>query len=317
MKIGNIEVYGVIYKITNIVNGKVYIGQTTVGFDKRHHTKNEKFLEKHHNEHLLKSVKKYGINNFIFSKEFDIAFSKKELDMKEEIYIDYYQSYKREKGYNIRLGGDSSKLGEESKKKLSMLKLGLDITEIEDEILDMYCNKNKYIVEISEYFGIGDWCVSKVLKEHNVKIKTAFEHEYGYSIIDYKEKIIELAKSGLNATEIIKELNLNYNYSTVRRYLVKWGVATDMSTSKKGRNVGKQNLETKQVDMYNKEGVLIKSFISMKECSLWLLEQGLVLTEPSARNQINTKNSKEKLFKNKYYFVKHKSKNEKSRATTE
>ena len=29
MKIGNLEVYGIIYKITNKVNGKVYIGQTT------------------------------------------------------------------------------------------------------------------------------------------------------------------------------------------------------------------------------------------------------------------------------------------------
>lgn len=35
MKIGNIEVYGIIYKITNTINGKCYIGQTTIGIDKK------------------------------------------------------------------------------------------------------------------------------------------------------------------------------------------------------------------------------------------------------------------------------------------
>lgn len=29
IKIGNLEVYGIIYKIENLVNHKVYIGQTT------------------------------------------------------------------------------------------------------------------------------------------------------------------------------------------------------------------------------------------------------------------------------------------------
>ena len=29
MIINNLEVYGIIYKVTNSVNGKVYIGQTT------------------------------------------------------------------------------------------------------------------------------------------------------------------------------------------------------------------------------------------------------------------------------------------------
>ena len=29
LKIGNLETYGIIYKIENLVNGKVYIGQTT------------------------------------------------------------------------------------------------------------------------------------------------------------------------------------------------------------------------------------------------------------------------------------------------
>ncbi len=36
MMLGNILIYGVIYKITNLVNGKIYIGQTIQGFKKRY-----------------------------------------------------------------------------------------------------------------------------------------------------------------------------------------------------------------------------------------------------------------------------------------
>lgn len=50
MKIGNLEVYGVIYKITNKVNNKVYIGQTVLGFKKRYGNTN--WWDKTHNEHL-------------------------------------------------------------------------------------------------------------------------------------------------------------------------------------------------------------------------------------------------------------------------
>ena len=37
MKIGNLEIYGVIYKVINNINGKVYIGQTALkrGFNDR------------------------------------------------------------------------------------------------------------------------------------------------------------------------------------------------------------------------------------------------------------------------------------------
>ena len=33
MKIGNLKIYGIIYKIQNKINNKVYIGQTISGFD--------------------------------------------------------------------------------------------------------------------------------------------------------------------------------------------------------------------------------------------------------------------------------------------
>jgi len=68
-----------IYKITNIINGKFYIG-SAISFRTRYNQHLSKLnLKKHHNKHLQYSYEKYGADNF----EFSII----ELCKKEEIYF--------------------------------------------------------------------------------------------------------------------------------------------------------------------------------------------------------------------------------------
>ena len=99
--------YGIIYKITNNINNKVYIGQTTKknGFDDRYGSGVEK---NSHNIHLKRSISKYGIDNFKIDKELDCAYSLEELNEKEIEYIKYYHSNDPKYGYNIRSGGDNT-----------------------------------------------------------------------------------------------------------------------------------------------------------------------------------------------------------------
>lgn len=116
MKIGNLEVYGVIYKIQNKVNNKIYIGQTTIGFYCRYGNS----LEKHtHNSYLKRSIKKYGIDNFEIIEVFDVAFSKAELDIKEILWIKHYNCIDKKYGYNNMSGGSYGKHSEETKAKIS------------------------------------------------------------------------------------------------------------------------------------------------------------------------------------------------------
>jgi group I intron endonuclease len=116
LKIGNLEVYGVIYKITNKVNGKVYIGQTTIGFDKRYSNN----LNNTHNRHLKYAIKKYGLNSFVTNKCMDVAFSKIELDIKEQSYINIYDSTNKMYGYNSESGGSNGKPSVEARKLMSI-----------------------------------------------------------------------------------------------------------------------------------------------------------------------------------------------------
>lgn len=122
MRIGNLEVYGIIYKITNKVNNKCYIGQTTskYGFRGRYRQSGDSSIErvyKYHihekergksfNDHLLKSIKKYGFKAFEVIEIFDIAFSKEELNIKETMYIAIFDSMKN--GYNMTSGGEGTR----------------------------------------------------------------------------------------------------------------------------------------------------------------------------------------------------------------
>lgn len=126
MKIGSLEVYGIIYKITNVINGKVYIGQTTNerGFNGRY-SSNGKGIERvynysiqksknddrcRYNIHLYKSICKYGFDCFKVDEIFDIAFSSLELDVKEKAYISLYKSSDVSHGYNKTEGGQEGLL---------------------------------------------------------------------------------------------------------------------------------------------------------------------------------------------------------------
>lgn len=124
--------YGIIYLVINIVNKKVYIGQTTAkeGFRGRYpyagsgitriHKSYEYCREKgkYYNSHLLNAIEYYGEDNFIVFEELDLAYSKRELDLLEKSYISYFNATDSKCGYNSQEGGKSHKLNEESKAKI-------------------------------------------------------------------------------------------------------------------------------------------------------------------------------------------------------
>lgn len=93
-----------IYKATNIVNNKVYIGQTVKSLEKRK-TKHLCEAFKYERTRFHKAIVKYGPDNFIWEVLEDNIQSIENLDDKEIYWIKSYDSFN--KGYNDTKGGNS------------------------------------------------------------------------------------------------------------------------------------------------------------------------------------------------------------------
>lgn len=109
----------IIYKLTNKINGKIYIGQTTKSFEERlrGHIYDAQYRKKASDSRLSNAIRKYGIDNFKKEIIFD-ASNLEELNEKEEFYIKHFNSTNREIGYNIKYGGNNYIMPTETRIKI-------------------------------------------------------------------------------------------------------------------------------------------------------------------------------------------------------
>lgn len=118
-----------IYKIVNCINNKVYIGQS-IDIEKRfqEHKYNIKTNIKHP---LYKSIRKYGIGNFEFII-IEHVINDNELNKREQHWLDYYNSYEKDFGYNICRESTTTRgyvHTDETKKKFSETHKGKKLSE--------------------------------------------------------------------------------------------------------------------------------------------------------------------------------------------
>jgi len=119
---------GVVYKITNLINGKIYIGQTIS--DLRHRFAQHKCGSGGDSKtsiRLYNAIKKYGKENFIIEALYS-AFDSESLNKAEVLLIAAHNSTNPDFGYNIQTGGGNTNIGrkwsEESKRKMSIAHKG-------------------------------------------------------------------------------------------------------------------------------------------------------------------------------------------------
>jgi len=153
-----------VYKITNKIDGKSYIGQTIHSLQKRFRTHCAKYSEKKCPK-LWNAIQTHGKDNFTI----ELLWSKpgclvEELDSKERELIKIYGTLSP-KGYNIMEGGHGSRHNEESRKKISEAKKKLWADkgdEIRREIAERGVNE-----ETKQKMSEG--CIKKYIEKPELK----------------------------------------------------------------------------------------------------------------------------------------------------
>ncbi|MBM7835757.1 hypothetical protein [Clostridium sardiniense] len=223
------EVFGIIYRIKNKINNKVYIGQTTQarGFKDRYCCRGEgiervkEYYETHQwkNKHLCNSFNKYGMNNFEVIEELDTANSMSELNEKEEKYINFYNSVDPSYGYNNAQGGCNKERNKESK-----------IRFYKKVAHPIYCITTKECfyssVEASERYNLDNKKLQggmKRYKKYSIETKQGsvlcFRYLFGQTECKSRKPIIEI--NSMKIFYSLKEATLYYGLhkSTITRQL--------------------------------------------------------------------------------------------------
>lgn len=110
-----------IYKITNKINGKSYIGQTTRSVQERW-TDHCTLTKSKHRSAIREAISKYGKGAFIL-ETIDEALTIEELNEKEVDWILKLETLSPG-GYNLDSGGKNKKLHDQTKLKISLSKIG-------------------------------------------------------------------------------------------------------------------------------------------------------------------------------------------------
>ena len=138
---------GKIYKYTNLINNKIYIGQTTQRLEDR----DKKHLGQiNDNTYFHRALTKYGRKNFSLEIVED-NIPQEDLNNKEKYYIDLFESfYTTGKGYNLTQGGQWGS---------GTQKLTLSQSK---EIKELILNSKLTFEEIGKQYKVTLYCISDI-----------------------------------------------------------------------------------------------------------------------------------------------------------
>ena len=140
-----------IYKITNLINNKIYIGKTLQTIEKRFKEHCKDYLKREEEKRpLYSAMKKYGINNFKIEQVEEC--DENLIDERERYWIEYYDSFKN--GYNATLGGDGK-------------------AYVNRQLVINTYNETQNCAKTAELCKIHITTVYKILEENNIQRKSS------------------------------------------------------------------------------------------------------------------------------------------------
>lgn len=184
-----------IYKITNDINGKMYIGKTSYNIEKRwnEHCKASRRPDRQRYP-LYSAIKKYGIDHF--SIEVIETCADSEASDRETYWISELNTYRS--GYNATLGGDGTR-------------------SIDHDMVLKEFKRFKSAVKVAEKMNINPHTVSEILISNGVD--TGYRR--GVEMVTKDGDIVAQFESMTDAANYVVWLSDKYKMDTVRKQISK------------------------------------------------------------------------------------------------
>lgn len=185
---------GFIYKVTNLINNKVYIGQTIQDVKYRwyRHCGKSGISQAELNTHFKRAILKYGKENFKVEviEECDSS----QLNEREKYYISYFDSYNN--GYNSTLGGTDGykpyKTNDEENQQIAQLyEAGFSLRAIAQE------------------YKLDKTTVKGILTRLNINLRGV--RNYKYTSEERSNMLKDLA-NGLTRNQVIDKYKVSKSY---------------------------------------------------------------------------------------------------------
>ena len=198
-----------IYKITNLVNGKAYIGKTSKTLDQRFaEHKTEAFRSRAEKRPLYSAMRKYGIENFKIELIED-NLSDDIVNEREVYWIRFYQTYCN--GYNATIGGDGKSF-------------------YNHELFLQEFLKGKSVTEIAHEIGCSRKIVSETVKARGLNVRSNTPKQKGNKVVQVdpiSKKTLNIFDSQRDAAQFM----IDNNFSSAKKVTT---VATNIGRVLKG-----------------------------------------------------------------------------------
>lgn len=220
----------IIYKITNNINNKVYIGLTTCSLSYRWTKHLTECKNINNQKHLYRAMRKYGPENFSI-EQIDSSEKLDQLGQLERYYIKKYNSQNPNYGYNLTAGGEANQWDANPAAKLTydevvQIREKYAMGELKlSECWQLYKNKISYsafqkVWNGTTWPGILDWVYTKENIELHRRQKANPGSKNGNSLATEQE-ILNARHYYVNHTleETYKVYGSKYSKSSFRHAL--------------------------------------------------------------------------------------------------
>ena len=248
-----------VYKISNTINNKVYIGQSIRPIEQRFKRHINDALNNILDTHFARAIRKYGADKF-YIELIDTATNQEELTEKEQQWIRYYRSNNPKYGYNetdakYKSGGNTykNKTAQELKEiadKISKTKIGglnnnarkikcLNIKTNEEIVFDSLSLCQKYFKESTHRFITtrvnyqtrslykGEWAISYYENDYITFLENVAMRDISLSVynidngeINFFPSIRKMCRDLHLDKDIVSKLLDNDNVAMINKYII-------------------------------------------------------------------------------------------------